>query len=167
MAAIRRDAKSFATHHLHMCFRETNTVLASGTGFAYEKDGINYLVTTWHNVTGRDPGTGACLSGSLAVPDMVSTMFREIQQPASCRREELALYRDSRMTKPRWYEHPQHGKSMDVVVIPVSERICTNYRLFAINAIGFDRNYKEEVADESFVIGYPFAETTHDSVSTN
>jgi hypothetical protein len=65
------------------------------------------------------------------------------------------------MTKPLWYEHPQHGKSVDVVVIPVSERICTNYRLFPINAIEFDRNYKEEVADESFVIGYPFAETTH------
>src|SRR5438132_3041220 len=115
MAAIRPDAISFTTHQLHMCFRETNTVLASGTGFAYEKNGINYLVTTWHNVTGRDPKTEAYLSDTMAIPDMISTMFREIEQPANCRREEIALYCDSRMTEPLWYEHPHHGKSVDVV----------------------------------------------------
>ena len=58
MAKIVPDAISLTTHHLHLGFRETDTVLSSGTGFVYERGNESYLVTNWHVVAGRDPNTG-------------------------------------------------------------------------------------------------------------
>lgn len=156
MAQIVPDPISLTTHHLHLGFRETDTVLSSGTGFVYEKDQVTYLVTNWHVVAGRDPNTCECVSETKGVPDMISTMFRQKDQPGTCHREEIELYRDSQMREPSWYEHPNYGRSVDVVVLPLSERLRTSYGLFPINAIDFDTNFKEEVADEAFVVGYPF-----------
>jgi len=161
MAKIAPDPISLTTHHLHICFRETDSVLSSGTGFIYERDNIKYLVTNWHNVSGRDPNTGKCLSETLAVPDMVSTMFRDIAQPANGFREHIPLYSDSGMQRPIWYEHPTHGRSVDVVAIPLSDALQTRCRLFPINRVEFDSQFKEEVADDAFVIGYPFSDITY------
>jgi hypothetical protein len=161
MAQIVPDPISLTTHHLHLGLRETDTVLSSGTGFVYEKDQATYLVTNWHVVAGRDPNTGECVAETKGVPDMISTMFRQKDQPGTCHRETIELYRDSQMREPSWYEHPRYGRTVDVVVLPLSDRLRTNYRLFPINAIDFDTNFKEEVADEAFVIGYPFFDTPY------
>ena len=53
---------------------------------------------------------------------------------------------------------------MDVVAIPLSDQIKNKYRLFPINAIEFDSRFKEEVADDAFVVGYPFADMTYASL---
>lgn len=161
MGKIVPNPLSFTTHHLHLCFKQTDAVLSSGTGFLYECGDTRYLVTNWHNVTGRNPLTGACLSETLAVPDMISTMFRLKEQPASCHREEIRLYLDDQMRAPAWYEHPKYERAVDVVVIPVSDALASAYQFFPINAIPFDTQYKEEVADDAFVIGYPFSDTTY------
>lgn len=161
MARIVPDPLSLTTHHLHLCFKPTNAVLSSGTGFLYEFAGTCYLVTNWHNVSGRNPDTGKCLSETLAIPDMISTMFRLKDQPATCRREEIRLYLDDQMREPVWYEHPKYGPAVDVVVIPIPEATAGAYKFFPINAIAFDTEYKEEVADDAFVIGYPFSDTTY------
>lgn len=161
MTTIIPNAVSLTTHHLHMCFRETDTVLSSGTAFVYARSDQHYLITNWHNVSGRNPLTGQCLSETLALPDMITTMFREAHNPGACRREQVEIYRDSRMAEPLWYEHPIHKSSVDVVAIPLPQEFVTKYRLFAINAISFDCGFKEEVADEAFVVGYPFFEMTY------
>lgn len=161
MNAIKPDRISLTTHHLHMCFKEIDIVLSSGTGFIYESEGDFYLITNWHNVSGKNPITGKCLSDSLAVPDMISTLFRDIEQPANCRRESISLFHDSQMMEPVWYEHPEHSSKVDVVAIPVPKYISTKYKLFPINEIEFDSEYNEEVADDVFVIGYPFSDTTY------
>jgi hypothetical protein len=138
--------------------------LASGTGFAYEQDDAVYLITNWHNVAGRDPASGACLSKTLATRDMITTLFRDPSQVGTCRREHLKLYRDDAMREPAWYEHPTFGRKVDVVALPLSDQIRSEYRLFPINAIEFDSGFKEEVADDAFVVGYPFADTTYASL---
>jgi hypothetical protein len=162
MRTITPDPISLTTHHLHLCFRETDAVLSSATGFIYERNAERYLVTNWHNVTGRNPGTGEYLSkNTAAMPDMVSTMFRVKEQPGSCLREHIPLYHDSRMAEPVWYEHPQHGKAVDVVAIPLSDELRTRYQFFPINVLDFNSEFKEVVADEAFVIGYPFSETPY------
>ena len=161
MNIIKPDDISLTTHHLHMCFKQTDVVLSSGTGFIYKHEDNFYLITNWHNVSGKNPLTGKCLSDTLAVPDMISTMFREINQPANCKRESISIFSDSQMMEPVWYEHPEYKYKVDVVAIPIPEEISKNYKLFAINEISFDETYKEEVADEAFVIGYPFSDTTY------
>jgi len=41
--------------HLTMCFGPK--VLAIGTGSIYKKENKFYIITAWHNVTGRHPDT--------------------------------------------------------------------------------------------------------------
>ena len=158
---ITPDAISLTTHHLHMVCTGTKSVLSSGTGFAYRDDDRYYLVTNWHNVSGRNPMTGACLAKSGAVPDAVITMFRQKSQPANCRPETIDIYHDGQMLDPVWYEHPHLGHAVDVVAIPLPRKISDTYKLFPINEIDFDSKFKEKVADEAFVVGYPFSNTTY------
>lgn len=153
------DPISLTTHHIHLCFRPTDAVLSSGTAFAYVKNGAYFLVTNWHNVAGRSPVDGKCLSKTLAVPDMLSTLFRAKDDLRLCTREHLPLYFDEGMQKPSWYVHPVQGQKVDVVAIPLSERVASTYRLLPINEIKFDSAFKTEVADDAFVIGYPFSDT--------
>ena len=141
---IQPDPISLTTHHLQICFRGTDAVLSSGTGFIYKFEDDFYLITNWHNVSGRNPVTGVCLSESLAVPDMISTMFREIDQPGNCRRELIDLFKDSKMLEPVWYEHPEYKNSVDVVAIPIPPTVSSNYRLFSINELFLTRSTKKK-----------------------
>lgn len=161
MNIIKPDPISFTTHHLHMCFRETDSVLSSGTGFIYKFEDDFYLITNWHNVSGKNPITGQCLSETLAVPDMISTLFRNIEQPENSHRESIILFNDSNMMEPVWYEHPDYANKVDVVAIPIPKDISNKYKLFPINDISFDEEYKEEVADDAYIIGYPFSDMTY------
>lgn len=161
MAQIAPDPLSLTTHHLHLCFKPTDAVLSSGTGFIYELEGSAYLITNWHNVSGRNPFTGVCLSKTLAIPDIISTLFRAKDQPANCHREEIKLYRDEQLTEAAWFEHPTHGRSVDVVALPIPSAIADKYKLLPINSIEFDTKYETEVADDAFVIGYPFSDVTY------
>jgi hypothetical protein len=157
---IAPDPISLTTHDLHLCFRPTDAVLSSGTGFIYERNGASYLITNWHNVTGRNPLDGTCLSGTLAVPDMVSTLFRTKENAGACLREHLRLYKDEEMQEPLWLCHPVHGRVIDVVAIPLPLEIVDRYQIFPINKIKFDTSFGVEVADDAFVVGYPFSEVT-------
>lgn len=65
------------------------------------------------------------------------------------------------MQIPVWGEHPIHKKLVDVVAIPLPQTLTKKYSMFPINDIKFDSSYKEEIADEAFIIGYPFAESTY------
>lgn len=155
------DPVSLSTHHLHMGLRETDTVLSSATGFVFRKDEEDFLVTNWHNCAGRDPATGECLSSTLGTPDVVVTFFRDPLTPAKLGVEHLSLYKDAEMREPAWYEHPVHGKRVDVVVLPLPAELSSKYRLYPINALDFSSQFKEEVADDAFVIGYPFSDLSY------
>lgn len=155
---IVADDISFTTHQLHMGFTETDVITGCGTAFTYQRDDVIYLITNWHVVSGRDPNTGKCLSETLAIPDAISTTFREPASPDICHRETHRLYSDAAMTEPIWYEHPQHRCAIDVVAIPIPKELYSKYKLSPINAIAFDSGFKEWVADDAFVIGYPFSD---------
>jgi hypothetical protein len=64
------------------------------------------------------------------------------------------------MQNPLWLEHPIHKQNVDVVAIKLNQEVIDSHKLFAINKISFDEE-KEEVADEAFVVGYPFNDTTY------
>jgi hypothetical protein len=60
--------------------------------------------------------------------------------------------------EPVWLEHPKHGKAVDVVAILLPDYICAQYKIFPINEANLDTQFNEWVADDAFVIGYPFSE---------
>lgn len=157
---IKPDPISLTTHHIHMCFTPTDLVISSGTGFIYSKNNDFYLITNWHNVTGKNPLTSKCLSQTGAIPDIISTMFRCKDQPDKCQRLQINLYEDDTMQTPIWLEHPTYKQKVDVVAIKLKEEIIKDYDLFPINQIDFQKE-KEEVSDEAFVVGYPFKDVTY------
>src|SRR6476619_117453 len=100
---------SFTTHHLQLGFLPTDAILSTGTGFVYRRNDANYLITNWHNVTGRDNRTSECLSETAAIPDVAVTLFRNAENHNSLSWERLSLYRDDERLQPAWYEHPIFG----------------------------------------------------------
>lgn len=151
---ITPDPISLTTHQLHMLFNDE--VISSGTGFIYKKNKDYYLITNWHNVTGRHPETGECLSETKAIPNKISTMFRSKGNIGESHRETFFLYNDENMENGIWIEHPLHKQKVDVVAIRLSNKIVSKYNIYPINKVEFDAGYKPEVADEAFVVGYPF-----------
>ena len=158
---IRPDPVSWTTHHVHICFTKTDLVIASGTGFIYRADDELFLITNWHNVVGINPFTREHMHDSLAMPDILSTMFRERDDPARCRRESLRLYADEKMLEPIWFEHPEYGSKVDVVAILIDEDLSKKYQFFPINDVKFDDGVTPEVTDDVFVVGYPFTDLTY------
>jgi hypothetical protein len=88
-------------------------------------------------------------------------MFRTKENAGVSCREHFPLYQDESMQEPVWLCHPTHGRGVDVVAIPLPTAITSQYRLFPINSIDFDTTFRTEVADDAFVVGYPFSDTTH------
>lgn len=156
---ITPDPISLTALHLHAVVLETETVLAAASGFIYRRRGKSFLVTNWHNVTGRNPVTGRSVSSSGAFPSGFSTQFRLKGARVGLQRETLAIYNDALLLEPRWLEHPVFGRKVDVVVIPLDQGL-DRYHLPAVNECDFDDQFKLDVADEAFVIGYPFQEPT-------
>jgi hypothetical protein len=56
-----------------MLFNETS--LANGTAFVVEREDRKFLITNWHNLSGRHPETNSCISATLAVPNKVRVAF--------------------------------------------------------------------------------------------
>jgi hypothetical protein len=109
------DEYSAATTPIDLFFLETK--LASGTAFVWQSD-RHYLITNWHNVTGKNPFTGAHLSSHAGEPNNVGVYFNT-PGPSPDRRFVKFHLRDSE-NRPNWFVHPQHGKSVDVVAIPIN-----------------------------------------------
>ena len=59
---------------------------------------------------------------------------------------------------PRWKEHPDLGRAVDVVAVDVEDSFLKEQHVFnAANDInGFHADYHGFVTDDVFVIGYPF-----------
>lgn len=162
MRKFNPDPVSLSAHHLYLCFTPTDLVISNGSGFIYARGDVFYLITNWHNVAGKNPETGQCLSDTLAVPDVISTAFRLPEHLGQWKRQQLALYLDDGMHEPAWFVHPTHLNTVDVVAIPVPPAISTAYALFPINRIEFDEKFPIEVGDDAFVVGYPFQDPSED-----
>lgn len=135
--------------------------LATGTAFVYAQNDHRYLVTNWHNVTGRNSLTHKTLSTQASIPNRLvavcpiyhdgdrtspqAVLFWEVIN--------VPLYEDD--GSPSWYEHPSHGSLVDVAAIPIgapsprSALICVNDQrvTFANQAVG--------AGTDAFVLGYP------------
>ncbi len=69
------DQYSAATVPIEMFFGSTN--LAIGTGFVWEASAEFFLITNWHNVSGRDPFSGQHISKTTAEPDRLRVWWNQ------------------------------------------------------------------------------------------
>lgn len=155
-----RDAFSWVPLRITMYFKETE--IAIGTAFFYLYKGKSYLVTNWHNVTGREPDTLKCKSLQAVIPDRL-----HIKIPYSIKHESgpkqiqwrtriLLLYEDDgdSPVMPVWYEHPVHRQIVDVVAIPLSGIEDTGIRAANEPMLGLE-NIRLLPGLDVFVLGFP------------
>lgn len=136
-------------------------VIASGTAFTYDCENRVYLITTWHNVTGRHNQTGSHLSAAAAQPDTLRFQVRvnHIQRSAVSSEEwatlPVSLYADDGTT-PLWLIHPKHGHLIDVIALPLQPETLSLAR-FTLAPINRGPNVDLPVSegDDVFVLGYP------------
>lgn len=155
------DKTNFAVPYIEMFFNKTK--LSSGSGFFWRSGSQTFLVTNWHNVTGRNPETGECLSKTAAIPNYLKlTLYRRATDAAAdpegqyfAIRSEVArvpLYGPDE--SPNWIEHPEHGRNVDVVLIPVNLE-KGGYFFQCANDLYPGVNVAPAASDDAFVLGYP------------
>lgn len=110
---------SEAVVHLSIC--RDDIKLAVGTGVFYKKNNKSYIITAWHNVSGRHSETLESLSTNLSVPNkIIATFSQQISQGefnGSVKMSiSLPLEKDG---KPTYLIHPQGWPKVDVVAIPI------------------------------------------------
>ncbi|EHK9050356.1 trypsin-like peptidase domain-containing protein [Vibrio vulnificus] len=156
MAIKVQDKMSWVPIRIEMKFDDTS--LSVGTAFMFLHAGKTYLVTNWHNVTGRDSNSLEPLSPYSAIPNKLVLpipIARETMEQGEMigwESRELSLYNDDNSI---WYEHPEHGHKVDVAVIPLGGIEAT--KLIAANdtqQLGLEKITVRPSLD-AFVLGYP------------
>lgn len=163
MAGLDLNSPSLATHFLRMIPYGSENVMSTGTGFLYEYGEDIYLITNGHVVTRTNPQQTDRIISSAAFPIKINTKarFESTELPGALGLTdffEISLYEDDDFKNPTWYIHPDKGYLIDVIAIPLErkEKIPSHIRLFPINKYDFDTEFSPKVADDVFIIGYPF-----------
>jgi hypothetical protein len=139
-------------------------IISTGTAFNYECNGTRFLVTNWHNISGKDFFTRASLQSNARMPMWIEASAAtwvdgpEVDPRAFAvlpRRIELYADGDA-MLDPLWIEHPQLGnEGCDVIAIsdpkPAAE---PEFMHNSVNKISLQR-IPVKPGEVAFVIGYP------------
>jgi hypothetical protein len=143
---------------------EQRTPMAYATGFYYKLDGLMFLVTARHNLTGRNNETGEFLSEYSTGPTHLHIVLREEQPPGGWGVGRLAKSHHKLIPildaewKPAWLEHPMFGPWVDVGVVPLPT-VDEGYMIDAYEPAESGRSTpisKLWVAQDVFVVGYPY-----------
>jgi hypothetical protein len=141
-------------------------VLASGSGFFWKLNDHTFLVSNWHNFSGRDPQTGKSISDTGGVPDSVTfTSYKRLSEAdtdgffeMSSARVPVPLYDDD-LSGSRWLHHPKFGKKVDIGAIDVSQAV-TGLEVRHVNVVEADAVLEPFASQDVFIVGYPLGRIT-------
>ena len=143
------DAYSECAFPLRLYFE--TTALGHGTGFLWRADDGLLLFTNWHVVTGRNPTT---------------LKHADEKTAAEPSRAEVSLWRNNGIERvinlrlyaqngsPTWYVHPEFGREVDLVAIPIP-RLSDAVTARAVNDLP-QVPLRTVVGSQLFILGYPF-----------
>ena len=98
--------------------------ISLGTAFFYECEGETFVITNWHNVTGKHPLTGVPLNSTRS-PLHIRAKWPTVNDNAPHPEGAKIMYFQAQKIEiedgsgPLWFEHPELGSVCDVVAIPV------------------------------------------------
>ncbi|PWN71956.1 serine protease [Chryseobacterium phosphatilyticum] len=147
-------------HHLTKCslflefflFESSPQPIAVGTGFTIQViNGTNYLITNWHNVTGKNAETGNSLSkNGHTDPEFMIVHFLKKDRINEWVKKKVYLI-DENFNK-LYLEHPR-GKEIDVVAIklPVYDDVDIHNCFDALT----QQQFTKQVSDSCSIVGFP------------
>ncbi|MFN2439580.1 MAG: hypothetical protein ABR503_10305, partial [Chitinophagaceae bacterium] len=145
------DPLSQTSYYLECLFEDK--ILATGTCFYARRNSTTYLITNWHNATGKNPHTKEILSKHGVEPTHFRTYIFKNQEIIEWTQFIIPLYREE---KQIWLEHPVHKEQVDVVAIQVE--IPETGLIFPVEEFiePFNEETKTNVKDDVYVLGFPF-----------
>lgn len=150
---------SLCSVYIEMFFNEKK--LSSGTAFMYHYKITNkfYIITNWHNVTGRNNITENLLDEkNAAVPNKIRVFLHKKNSLGKWIEKDIDLYNDiSTFNGKKWLEHPTYKEKVDVVAIPIV--LQNDFETFNIleelEQHDYIQDYRVQVGDDVFILGYP------------
>lgn len=134
--------------------------VAIGTAFHYLHKEKQYLVSNWHNATGREPKSNKPKSPTLALPNRFKlSLPQRFKDDGNVVQlgwgdHPLELYEDADHLKPKWLEHPVHGQKVDLIVLEVGgvEKTALQFANKVCDAKNVPRL---RTGMDVFILGYP------------
>ncbi len=126
--------------------------LMIATGFVVDRDSSSFLVTNWHVVAGRDPGTNQPTHPSAAIPDTLQITHHTKGILGSWQIATEPLYAQD--STPRWIEHAQ-GQLIDVVALPLSN-LPQGIEIFPFDLALANADLVPQPAMSVSIVGFPF-----------
>lgn len=106
---------------VHLTIYRNEIELAVGTGVLYKKNEKSYIITAWHNVSGRDSETLKCLNPNAAIPNkIIATIPLQVINGESHLSTKISISIPlEENNTPIYYTHSQGWPKVDVVAIPI------------------------------------------------
>lgn len=153
-----RSTYSQCPFQILMC--DDSGVLSTGSAFFYELEGAWFLITNWHNLSGKHFLTKEPLSKKGRFPTFIKAKLSAYLPSGAGMAEgsfttvaqRVEIYENY---QPRWYTHPELGSACDVVALPLSRpRSCPEFMHNAANRIS-NLRIPVKPGCTAFVIGFP------------
>jgi hypothetical protein len=141
--------------HVPILLHFNEQLLSTATAFIWQRDSKHYLITNWHNVSGRDPNTDKHLSPTAAGPNMLHGLFNTTGMENVCGKHTCVIRLRQDEDDVAWLVHPTHKRKIDVVAIPLTENLVSSAHLYPINQMG-SPDLRVSIGMDVFVLGYPF-----------
>lgn len=159
MSGMINSQLTWGITYIEMWFDEQ--ILASGSGFFFHHEGDDYLITNWHNLTGRDPKTLRTISESGGIPDNVRFfVYDKVNEKGDVFEVTTRIVRSELFnTFPfdsKFFVHPVHGSQVDVVALKLDKSVINHTTILkTIESFESDAAADPYVSQDVFVVGYP------------
>lgn len=135
--------------------------LASGTCFFYKEDDRMWLVTNWHNLSGRHADTGRPMDKECQLPTRITfSAFKQTGKVVENYPQiepiniSVKLCEDD-FSGAQWLQHAQFGRQVDVAVLEITG-LTDGTLVKGVNELEGDAENVPYVSQEVFILGYPF-----------
>lgn len=152
------DDFSFTSVPLFMYFKNKvsgqDTYLSHGTAFFYQQNDKFYLVTNWHNLSGRNHETKEYVSRKNQVePDSIGIQFHINGEKGTCTTEDFRYQLYDSQGTALWRQHKIYANQVDIGILEIKIP-DNNFKLYPINIIP-DDDIPISVARNVFILGFP------------
>lgn len=153
-----RSAHSQCPFEIQMC--DEQGAISTGSAFFFEVDDEWFLITNWHNVSGKNFLTKEPLGSDHRFPirliaKLSSYDVGDGKGSFGIAPLDVPIYGGD-VREPLWFEHPEIGSQCDVVALPLERpKSCPEFMHNAVNRID-DIRIPVEPGGTVFIIGFPY-----------
>jgi hypothetical protein len=136
--------------------------LSHGSCFFWVHAGRTFLVTNWHNLSGRNSDSGQPLHSMAALPDRITFWtYKQVSKPDADGYFQIeyvpveVILCDEHIENHRWFEHPKFSSRVDIGAIDITELIV-GLAVRHANEVESDAILPVTASQDVFILGFPF-----------